>query len=186
MTTATYADSCRIEASSWPALASWLELQSDSGRCILTTPGKGIRHDIQRLIGDGAFESNGELVSVEFKVESRFTGNLFLETWSNRSRFKLGWLYTCQSDLLAFYFRDAADLYAMRTHALKAWVFGTDEERHRGNRHQLKEVKQRKTEQRNDTWGLLCPVYMLTNRYEGITHHRWCLERDGWKREETT
>lgn len=179
MTTATYNDCVRVEVSSWPSLASWLELQSDCGQFAMLPQGKGVLADLQALVGDGLFVERGMPVRCEFKVEERWTGNVFLETWSNRSRFKLGWLYLCQSDLLVFYFKDQAKLYACRTLDLKRWVFGVDEP---GNRHRLREAKQRKTEQRNDTWGLLCPIRMLTDP-DGIKIHKWSLEEGTWTRE---
>jgi hypothetical protein len=181
MSTATYEDCVRVEVSSWPALASWLELQSDCGQFAMLPQGRGILADLQRLVGDGLYIRHGEPVRVEFKVEQVWTGNLFLETWSNRSRFKLGWLYTCNSDLLVFYFRDAAELYVTRTHDLKAWVFGQGEDI--GHRCELKEVKQRKTEQRNDTWGLLAPCFRL---FQDIKIHRWALKEGTWRREAMT
>lgn len=83
----------------------------------------------QRTFGDfiGVFRRDGRLRSLEVKAERRWTGNLFLETWSNRTGNaelrRDGWMFTLQADLIAFAFLDADAVLVTDFRALKEWAF---------------------------------------------------------------
>jgi hypothetical protein len=138
-----------------------LELISFNGRYVRTDKGP-LSRSLQERIGDVLYNSDDtEVWSVEIKGEREHTGNLFIETWSNRSRFNRGWLDKLDADLLLYYFLDTKDLYAIRLQKLRAWAFGGSwgaAEYPHGNIYRFREVKQRRWEQLNDTWGRLVPI----------------------------
>lgn len=79
----------------------------------------------QKTIGDLKchFRKLGS-TSVELKIERRFTGNLFIETWRNREWGTPGWLHTCHADQLAYYFLDEDRLITCGMSALRHWCIG--------------------------------------------------------------
>lgn len=175
-------DARTVEARSLLALRPFLE--ETQGSFVLTGKGHLARH-LQDTIGDLLLnDRQGRVWAVEMKAEQKWTGNLFLETWSNRNLedqanhaycgSKPGWLYHTQADLLFYHFLDVDRLVILNVFALKRWAF-------RDPRQQLSEVnsrgerrglhgrvydfevkKQGKYQQLNDTWGSLVPVSALT------------------------
>lgn len=128
---------------------------------------------LQETIGDVLFNHKkiGRMVSVEIKAERRFTGNFFLESWSNLNAGDAdsweargsnpGWLLKIHPTLFFYYFVEADRLYIIRAHRLFQWAFATPA---RGscvgaNRiHDFRTVIQSKYAQMNDTHGHLVPV----------------------------
>lgn len=95
---------------------------------------------------------------LEIKAEqSNKSGNLFLETWSNKSRLNPGWLVKSRADYLLYYFVDTDELYRIGLPALQRWAFACDEN-HRPNISRYPEKKQSKYDQINDTWGACVPL----------------------------
>jgi hypothetical protein len=115
---------------------------------------------LQRTLGDFTITQNTQKRSVELKAEQRFTGNLFLEVWSNRPARTLGWLYTSRSDLLAYYFCDRRDLYVFSLPALQDWCFGVGEKD--GNIYRYPEKHQSKYNQLNFSFGRVTPIEAIT------------------------
>ena len=66
-------------------------------------------------------------VSAEIKAEERFTGNLFLETWSNKvfayEYRRPGWMVTLGCDILLCYFLDKKRLYSIPFGRLWSWFW---------------------------------------------------------------
>jgi hypothetical protein len=150
----SYADCLRIEAASMPELASWLEMQADGGRFVLSDYGKGLLYDVQKTLGDACASVNGHMTWFEFKVEARWTGNLFLESWSDCPR-SPGWLVTCRADYLCYYFRSPATLLCLPLPRLQEWAYV---ER---RIYDYPEKEQRKTTQPNLTMGYVVSVEEL-------------------------
>jgi len=111
---------------------------------------------LQRTLGDFTITQNTQRRSVELKAEQRFTGNLFLEVWSNRPARTLGWLYTSRADILAYYFCDRRDLYVFSLPALQDWAFGVGAGN--GAIYQFAERHQNKYNQLNYTFGRIVPI----------------------------
>lgn len=107
---------------------------------------------IQKLLGDAISKRDGRYKTVEVKAETRHTGNLYLETWSNREWFTPGWMVYSNSDVLAYYFLDTNQLYTVPMRKLKVWAW------HGRNIYRYDEVAQKKYNQRNDGWGRIVPV----------------------------
>jgi hypothetical protein len=151
-----------------------LELVSFNGRYVRTDKGP-LSRSLQERVGDVLYNSDDtEVWSVEIKGERKHTGNLFIETWSNRSRFNRGWLDKLEADLLLYYFLDSKDLYAIRLQKFKAWAFGGcwgAAEYPAGNIYRFREVKQQCWEQPNDTWGRLVPIETIRAEV-GLRHLR--------------
>lgn len=95
---------------------------------------------------------------LEIKAEqSNKSGNLFLETWSNKSRLNPGWLVKSRADYLLYYFVDSDEFYRVSLPALQRWAFACDENnRENISRYPIK--KQSKYDQLNDTWGACVPL----------------------------
>jgi hypothetical protein len=105
---------------------------------------------------------------LEIKVEQRWSGNHFLETWSNRNLddpdahydhgSTPGWLVTSRADLLLFYFLDSDDLVTVPLLRLKRWAFDSGPQ---DGVYAWPEKLQHRYGQRNDTWGRCVPVEHL-------------------------
>lgn len=102
-------------------------------------------------------KDGGHFVCVELKIEeSNAHGNLFLESFSNKSRCNPGWLFKCEADLLLYYFIETDDLLTLSVRKLKAWAFSN----HNGSWAvaSYPERGQGKYQQLNDTWGWCVPI----------------------------
>ncbi len=151
-----------VEARAMEDLLPFLE--SKGGRAILTAGETWLSMYLQTTVGDALVscrERNG-LVAVEFKVEeSDDYGNFFLETWSNRQRFTLGWMYKLRTDVLWYYFLASKELYSISFERLRKWAFHDDKGPGRVFAFNLK--KQKKRDQMNDTWGHCVPIENIKN-----------------------
>lgn len=102
----------------------------------------------------GEFNSDDETVhSIEIKAEEHWTGNLFIERWSNRHRQTDGWLVTLDCDLLLYHFLETDRCLVLNFQRLRRWVLEHEA--------RFRLVDQKKYKQLNDTWGLLVPVHAL-------------------------
>lgn len=144
-------------------------LEKADGRFVLFDKGP-LAKALQETCGDGVFSVRGDReYFVEMKTEEKHTGNLFLETWSNRNltdrsnhaRFgsNVGWLHKQVADLLLYYFLDADKLYVFDLFKLKRWAFVTPGKNgYPGKVWDYREVEQGKTVQHNDTHGRIVPL----------------------------
>jgi hypothetical protein len=156
-------DRCRaVETRAMVVLLPFLNESSD-GRYVLTGKGRLARF-LQQELGDAIFNDRaGRVWSVEIKAEERHTGNLFIETWSNRNLTDRsshsergsnpGWALKLRADLLFYYFLDADSLYIIDMFELKRWLFGYGQQV--GNIYRFPEVVQSKWSQANETVGRL-------------------------------
>lgn len=114
----------------------------------------------QREIGDFIVRrGDGVWAMVEVKTERRHTGNLFLETWSNRCTDnewrRDGWMFTLKADTVLFFFLDAACCYSVPLRGLREWAL------EHGNLYRYPERTvwmSRNGRQRNNTVGHPVPV----------------------------
>lgn len=155
-----------VEAQAMVRLLPFLEEHTQSGRYVVTDKGR-LAPFLQEIVGDVIFNDRQARVwSIEIKAERKFTGNLFLETWSNRNLedaasharrgSNVGWLAKLQADFLFYYFMDVDKLLIGQVLALKRWAFGYGEVE--GRLYDYKEVRQSKYAQQNDTLGRLVPI----------------------------
>ena len=159
-----FRDACEVEARSMAELMPYLESKALNGRVVLTAKGT-LSKELQACYGDLFLNDENERIwAVEVKAEetARY-GNLFLEEWSNRSCFTLGWLYKLSNEtVLLYYFLDTKELYGCTMQSLKHWAFiypnrlGTQ-----GAIWEYQCKEQRKRNQLNDTWGRCVPVERL-------------------------
>lgn len=119
---------------------------------------------VQKFLGDCLVSRDGDAKYIEIKTEQQYTGNLFIETWSNKSRDTLGWFHACHADWLWYYFLDDRKLYVIPLPTLQKWGHQPT----KAPRIEcFKEVPQRKYDQRNDTWGRLVPIHIVLKEIEG-------------------
>lgn len=155
-----------IEAQAMVILLPFIKERAHDGRFVLCNKGPLARY-LQETTGDAIFNSDADTVwTVEIKAERKFTGNFFLETWSNRNLddrdnharlgSNRGWLDKLRADLLFYYFLDCDQLYIINLFRLKSWAFGHDDEPARLER--FPEKRQGRYQQRNDTWGRIVPI----------------------------
>lgn len=172
-----------VEARSLAVLGPFIEATQE--RYVLTAKGRLAAY-LQREVGDVLFnDRRGRVWSIELKAELRHTGNLFLETWSNRNLDEVashaergstvGWLYTTRADLLLYHFVEDDRLYVLSVMALKRWAFMAPSRRStmsdpdasgvrremQGRLYDFAERAQAKYRQPNDTRGRLVPVTVL-------------------------
>jgi hypothetical protein len=157
-----------VEQQGLALLLPFLTDRAYQGRIVSTSAGT-LARTLQHHFGDVLMNTDASTVwALEIKVERSWTGNLFLETWSNRNLDNKashaergsapGWLVTTRADLLLFYFLDSDDLVVAPTFRLKRWAFGSGED---GGVYGWPERRQRRYDQPNDTWGRVVPVDVL-------------------------
>ena len=158
-----------VEARGLEVLLPFLEERAHEGRYVVTSKGRLARY-LQETVGDVIFNSSADTIyTVEIKVEEKHTGNLFLETWSNRNLDNKaehgvigsnpGWLFKQRADLLFYYFLDADILYIISLFRLQQWAFGHHDQP--GQIYDFIEVPQGKYVQPNDTHGRLVKAAVL-------------------------
>lgn len=160
-----------VEAQANAVLLPYLQ-EVSSGRLVLTNKGT-LAKWLQESVGDALLMRDERLYAVELKAERKHTGNLFLETWSNRNLESRashaergqtpGWLMKIRADLLLYYFIDADMLYSLDVLSLKRWVFGHGDGTGMWGSGRLRERRQGQYAQMNDTWGVLAPVAQLND-----------------------
>lgn len=163
-----FVQACRVEDQSWDVLEPYLKARAFDGRFVRTAKGP-LALELQRSVGDVLINSNREAVTcIEVKAEQKYTGNVFLERWSNRSRFTPGWFETLKTDLLWYHFLDQDIVYEFHFEKLRKWMYWHDG---RGfpisNR--FPQAEQKQYEQQNDTWGYIVPLREL--KAAGLERH---------------
>jgi hypothetical protein len=160
---------CRVESESRRIIEPLLDLHSN-GRYVYTDKGR-LAKEFQRKYGDALINMSGrgEMLSIEMKAERKRSENLFLEFWSNGSRFTFGWMAYSEADLLFYHFIDSDELYIADMQNLKRWFwFGIGPKRrsgssvaHRPAYLRFEAKKQRTYDQKNDTWGCCAPISVI-------------------------
>lgn len=146
-----------IERLSLDILRPFIQQRAFNGQYVVTSKGP-LAQELQRSVGDVLYNTDAETVySAEIKaeLEDKF-GNFFLETWSNRARFTLGWMFNLKADLLLYHFLKEDALYVIPFNRLRTWAF------HERRIYTFPEKPQSKYEQSNDTWGRCVPIDVLT------------------------
>lgn len=146
-------DAQKVEMRSMKILRPFIQQRAFNGQFVLTSKGP-LAKELQCTVGDALYNADPDTVySVEVKAEEENKyGNLFLETWSNLSRFKPGWMVTLQADLLLYHFLQSDELFVIEYQKLKSWAF-------RERRiYSFPERAQSKRAQLNDTWGRCVPI----------------------------
>jgi hypothetical protein len=164
-----------IEQRSNEVLLPWLGSRCADGRYVLTTKGR-LAKELQKSVGDIVFNPSvapDTVVTAEVKAEqTNAYGNVFLEIWSNLSRFTPGWLYTLNADLLLYHFLDEDELFVFHFQRLKRWAFTPD-----GNGgvplYRFPVKRQSKYNQLNDTWGACVPLARIPPN--ALIEHVRCL-----------
>lgn len=157
-----------VEAESFAILKPFLE-EHTNGRYVVTSKGP-LARAYQQQCGDILLnDKGGRLFAVELKAERRHTGNLFLETWSNRNLECItdhtnrgtnpGWMVHLRASLLFYHFLDVDSLYILPFFKLKQWAFGHNGQP--GHIYDWPERPQSKYSQLNDTHGRLVSLAAL-------------------------
>jgi hypothetical protein len=154
--------------------ASWvfpfLQSQLPDGYVVRPVPDN---IQIQHRYGDKwlASSKHQHAIEVELKSESKHTGNLFIETWSDIRNGVHGWLYHYADETrLAYAFNDSHTLYTCEIGELRKWSHGEGFQaaiRIEDFRH----VEQQKYQQRNVTVGRLVPVEVFLCEVPGARVH---------------
>lgn len=134
------------------------------GDKVFPTNNHAMSAEFQKTCGDFlARKSLGDVIGLELKAEKKHTGNLFIETWSNRKWFNPGWLYSSKADYILYHFLDSNVCYVISMKALKKFCFITESTKAKrpGRIEDYPEVQQAKYDQKNDTWGRLIPIEHL-------------------------
>jgi hypothetical protein len=147
---------CKVEKNGMDVLLPFIISRAYQGR-VVPLFGNAQNKELQQY-GDILMNTESDkYITIDLKIENRFTGNFFIETWSNKSRFNQGWVYKCKSDRIFYYFLDKPEIfYSIFVEKFKAWLFESV-----GNKPRLFsfiEAKQSKYDQMNDTWGVIIPI----------------------------
>jgi hypothetical protein len=128
-------------------------------------------------IVDGRQFTHGDIETesgfIEAKNETKWTGNLFIETWSNKPK-RRGWLFNLtHCDMLFYFFGDKRN----RVHILdmqklrRTFIDGEDINKVAViSSKSYGEIQQKKHHQKNDTWGLLVKEEWLISKGIGELH----------------
>lgn len=164
-----FARASKVEAEGNAILLPYLNELSD-GRLVVTNKGV-LAKWLQECVGDVLMMNGDEVQAVEIKTEREHTGNLFLETFSNRNLESRashaergqnpGWMFKIKSDLLLYYFLDRDWLYTLDVFELKRWFFGSGDKAGAFGSGAYREKRQGRFVQMNDTWGLCVPLRIL-------------------------
>jgi hypothetical protein len=171
-----FSDARAIEAKAMAVLVPFLTERAHDGRLVLCNKGP-LAKRLQETTGDAIFNSDPDTMwTVEIKAERTFTGNLFLETWSNRNledRYRhaergsnRGWMDKLVADLLLYYFLDVDRLYIINLFKLKQWAFGGGDGV--GRIYSFPEKKQGRYSQLNDTWGRIVPIATIEREVRNV------------------
>jgi hypothetical protein len=164
-----FSDACLVEQRGMATLLPYLESRAWRGQVIQVSKGPLAQH-FQRAFGDLLIATGpGDVATVEIKTQRRWTGRLFLETWSNRNMENRashvergstpGWLLTCRADVIGWHFLDADTVLFLPLFRLQRWAFGAGEQP--GRLYDFPERCQRRYVQPNDSWGRIVPVDVL-------------------------
>lgn len=161
-----------------PLLESW----KVPGTTLLDTNDAHQAELWQRTLGDVLMTTrwDGKHKGVEVKGEKTYTGNLFIETWSNREfgRQRIGWAFTTQCDSLVMVYLDVRAAFVMRMQKLYTWCFED------GNLYRLMPEKERvvhqskEGRQRNVTCGVPVPYSAVFPAINGVCYR---LVDDAWR-----
>lgn len=152
----TYVDSCKIGDTGLNDVLPLVEKSALNGRFVITDKGN-LSVFLQKTVGDIIMNCNsGKTWAIEVKTEKEGkTNNFFLEMWSNRERYTVGWMFTLNADFLWYYILDAKTLYSIQFELLRAWAFK------KGKIYLYPEKSQKKYEQLNDSWGRCVPISVV-------------------------
>lgn len=145
-----------VEQRSLGILRPWIRQRAFNGQFVVTAKGP-LARELQCSVGDMLYNADADTIyAAEIKAEeTNKHGNFFLETWSNRSRFTVGWMYTLRADLLLYHFLEQDELHVIQFERLRKWAF------HAGQIYKFPERVQAKRDQLNDTWGRCVPIDLL-------------------------
>jgi len=144
---------CQIEAQGQEILLPWLRHRYDN---IVVNSGGRLQIELQK-IADMFANKDDKVVALEIKVEyENLHDNLFLESWSNKSRYNPGWLVKSEADLLIYYFLKEDDAFVFGLQKLKKWAF--ESKLGKWQVANYPEKMQGKYQQLNDTWGWCVPI----------------------------
>ncbi len=170
MSNTSFEKASRVEEIASRHILPWLAV---NGAKVMET---GDCEFLQRHWGDWVQQTqDGIYRSIELKAESEDKhGRFFFETWSNRKLgyFTLGWMLTCKSDFLFYYFLKEETLYVIDFNKLKLWAWGDGSDEHPGHIYKYKERLQEKYGQPNKTWGRCVPIADLM-KYPWISAYRY-------------
>ena len=160
-----FAEACLIEEQGFQDLLPFFRAYAYHGQIVKVAKGQ-LAKKLQEEVGDILLNSQKDqaLISFELKIEqtNRY-GNLFLETWSNKSRQTPGWMCNgLMATWLGYFFIQQQELYVVQLAHLRQWAFQTASKHRHGCRiEDFKEKQQKKREQLNDTWARVVPIAVL-------------------------
>lgn len=170
-----FEEAVKVEEEGMRYLMPFFRSLSYRGQIVRIMKGE-LAQKLQQEVGDIMFNSQKDqgLLSVELKIENKNEyGNFFLETWSNKTREKPGWMCNgLSATWLGYFFIREQDLYMMRLADLRKWAFQTPS--HRGHQCRIEdfpEKVQRTRKQMNDTWGRLVPIATLQQEIDMWRFH---------------
>jgi penicillin-binding protein-related factor A (putative recombinase) len=118
--------------------------------------------DVQATYGDLFVQTKDDaFFTIELKAEeANRHGNFFLEEWSNRSRYRRGWMDSLNVCYLLYHFVESDQLYIIDFQALKKWAYWCEFEG-QPRLYAFPMKQQGKRDQLNDTWGACVPIEVI-------------------------
>lgn len=155
-----YSETSKIGAKGVRLILPFLKETSLDGQLVTTDKGR-LSEELQKKYGDIFMNnSSGNIIAVEVKTEvEQKTQNFFLETWSNRSRRTVGWMFALDADILIYLFWDTKTFYSIPFKKLQVWSFDKASRLSlTGRIYDYIEKPMKKYDQLNDTYGRCVPI----------------------------
>jgi len=152
-----------VAMESFKILQPLIASRADDGRYVTTDKGR-LSRKLQESLGDIVMNKNGNVCCIELKAETKDTGNLFLEEWSNRHWWNRGWMDKLDTDSLWYHTISVDRLLIVPFPELRAWAFTADSRfvsQGVGRMYDYKSRPQSRYEQMNDTWGRCVPIDVI-------------------------
>lgn len=129
-----------------------------------------VNMELQKLGWDRIFthRKTGARASVEFKTDTQAskTGNIFIESWSNRESSKRGWAFTSTAQWLYYYLPDISTVYICELTRLKIAVPQWEKKHKIVKPRNKKKATKKGPEEYYHSEGILVPV----NEFEEICY----------------
>jgi hypothetical protein len=152
----------KLEEQHTPSVLSYLREDLGLAPTPLISNDRTKLFTLQRLGDFIAFSPDeNQQHTFEWKIERQFTGNLFMELWSNRKAGRPGWMVTSEADWLIYAFAIQGMAWVYDWKQMKEWLWHPTYAVDTG---EFPLRSQGKYDQHNDTWGYLVKMDLLKSK----------------------
>lgn len=158
----SFDDAKLVEQKSLKILRPFIEQRSYHGQYVIVNDGP-LARELQAVGFDIIMQTSpGSFTTIDIKAENENKhDNFYVESWSNKSRWRRGWFFTIKAELLFYHFVEDYKLYVIEVEKLRRWAFSSEAPDEPSRIYRYPERDQKKRMQKNDTWGFCVPILHL-------------------------